>query len=89
MINITVGKACELLKLKTYDTAIPQSFFDEMQAMFPNEYFCAVWCYDAFADGSKCFSGYPRPLTQDALYKLMDYNEKFLTRYPVEFETID
>lgn len=86
---MTVGQACKHLGLVDYDCAIPQSFFNDMQAMFPNEYFCAVWSYDPFDDGRKNFMGYPRPLTKDAINKLIAYNTKFNTYYPTNFKTID
>jgi len=92
-VKLTKIEACELLKINTYDTAIPQEFFNKMQEIFDNmietkmknesplNHF--VWSYDINSFGS------PRPLTIIGLIALDKYNEKYNCNYNTEIKVLD
>jgi hypothetical protein len=84
--NLTKIEACEVLGLVTYDVAIPQSFFDQLLSLAPDEHPLGhfVWCYDE----AKLF-GAPRPLTPRGIELLTKYNEVYKTQYPTNVRVID
>ena len=67
--NMTVGEAAQALGLRTYDTALPQDWVDDVKRVtgtYPAGMF--VWCYDH----ARSF-GEPFPLTPLAVHILITY----------------
>jgi hypothetical protein len=78
----TVGEACRRLLPAdaTFDTALPQSFVDEVREVTAAEAGGAfVWLYD---DAGGSF-GRPFPLHNGAICTLADYNARTGCQYPV------
>jgi hypothetical protein len=79
--RLSVQDAAECLGLKTYDTAIPQPWIDNVLLMMSltavSKYFVEdwkyivlsglVWCYDKTEDGLPSIFGYPVALTKKCL----------------------
>ena len=81
---MTKGQAVELLGIKSFDYAIPESFNDTMLKFIECPPSNFVWLYD----GGSCF-GYPRPLTEKGRSALIEYNEANGTAYDTEVKVLD
>ena len=78
-------EACEALGISNYDTALPQSFFNDMLEVVEEEenplsHF--VWSYDRDNFGE------PRPLTDKGLKLLKKYNEVYGTSWRTDHEIL-
>ena len=86
--DLSKSNVCDILGIKVFDTALPQSWFEQMCDIFegsdknPLGHF--VWCYDV----GKWF-GAPRPLTVEGAMALAMYNGKYDTSYPVNEPVIN
>jgi hypothetical protein len=82
---MTKRECCDKLGVQTYDTALPQSWFEEMWSITgdsPLPHF--VWCYDG-----NSILGYPRPLTARGLVMLTTYNLKHGSSYQTNLSVIN
>ena len=85
---MTKDEAAKQLGLEVYDTALPQHWLDGMSNSGCMKYDKAlssfVLCYDG-----KTFTGFPRPLTKEAVSALEQHNKTQGSHYNTEFTTID
>ncbi len=85
--RLTKAQAAELLGIKTYDTALPQPWLEEIaknlsitshskSEVYDTILNSTVWAYD-----HKNLFGYPHPLTVKAYELLKENDKKFHTCY--------
>jgi len=73
----TKTEACNILGIKSYDTALPQPWLDVFievvsdKTNYDLSLSSYVWCYD-----NDSFSGYPHPLTLAAYAWLKAYDQR-------------
>ena len=69
-VGISKDEAAKLLRLKTYDTALPQGWVDRITAWGYDPRSTVVWCYD-----QNVSFGLPVGLTTEAHKKLEEFAE--------------